>query len=180
MYVAESGATWATGAQSIGKRISEWVLDASGNLVAGYPRTLIAYNGAGKASCVGLAAGPDGLYFSDLYKDSSLTSPIERGANILRVRWIGLADCNGNGVPDDQDIASGSSQDCNGNGIPDGKEGGVPLAAASGGTRLEDEPIFGCGSLAALYATRGQHLARNTLIAAGLGCWAAYRLFLQT
>jgi endonuclease/exonuclease/phosphatase family metal-dependent hydrolase len=29
------------------------------------------------------------------------------------------ADCNGNGVPDDQDIAGGTSQDCNGNGIPD-------------------------------------------------------------
>ena len=29
------------------------------------------------------------------------------------------ADCNGNGVPDDQDIAKGTSEDCNGNGIPD-------------------------------------------------------------
>ena len=28
-------------------------------------------------------------------------------------------DCNGNGIPDDQDISSGSSNDCNGNGIPD-------------------------------------------------------------
>lgn len=28
-------------------------------------------------------------------------------------------DCNGNGVPDDQDIAQGTSLDCNGNGIPD-------------------------------------------------------------
>lgn len=28
-------------------------------------------------------------------------------------------DCNNNGIPDDQDIASGKSQDCNGNGIPD-------------------------------------------------------------
>jgi len=28
-------------------------------------------------------------------------------------------DCNGNGIPDDQDIADGTSQDCNGNGIPD-------------------------------------------------------------
>jgi hypothetical protein len=30
-----------------------------------------------------------------------------------------LEDCNGNGVPDAQDIASGASQDCNGNGVPD-------------------------------------------------------------
>ncbi len=30
-----------------------------------------------------------------------------------------LVDCNDNGIPDDEDIASGYSQDCNGNGIPD-------------------------------------------------------------
>ncbi|MCK4658556.1 MAG: hypothetical protein KAV82_03455 [Phycisphaerae bacterium] len=30
-----------------------------------------------------------------------------------------LLDCNTNGVTDDQDISSGTSQDCNGNGIPD-------------------------------------------------------------
>jgi len=30
-----------------------------------------------------------------------------------------LSDCNGNGVPDDQDIANGTSQDCTANGIPD-------------------------------------------------------------
>jgi len=28
-------------------------------------------------------------------------------------------DCNGNGIPDDEDIASGFSEDCNANGIPD-------------------------------------------------------------
>ncbi|MCH7700259.1 MAG: VCBS repeat-containing protein, partial [Planctomycetes bacterium] len=28
-------------------------------------------------------------------------------------------DCNGNGIPDDQDIAQGRSDDCNGNGVPD-------------------------------------------------------------
>ena len=28
-------------------------------------------------------------------------------------------DCNGNGVPDDCDLANGTSQDCNGNGVPD-------------------------------------------------------------
>ena len=28
-------------------------------------------------------------------------------------------DCNQNGIPDDQDLAAGSSEDCNRNGIPD-------------------------------------------------------------
>lgn len=30
-----------------------------------------------------------------------------------------MADCNGNGIPDDEDIANGTSFDCDGNGIPD-------------------------------------------------------------
>ncbi len=30
-----------------------------------------------------------------------------------------IADCNRNGIPDDQDIANGTSEDCTGNGIPD-------------------------------------------------------------
>ncbi len=30
-----------------------------------------------------------------------------------------LEDCNGNGIPDDQDIGAGVSEDCNGNGVPD-------------------------------------------------------------
>jgi PKD repeat protein/glucose/arabinose dehydrogenase len=91
MFVAESGGTWSTGPQTLGKKISEWVLDADGNIVGG-PTTLIEYSGAGKASCVGLAAGPDGLYFTDLYKDLNYMSPMDRGAHVLRVRFVGDAD----------------------------------------------------------------------------------------
>jgi hypothetical protein len=90
-FVAESGPTWATGPQGSGKRISEFVLNASGNLLDG-PRALVEYAGSGKATVAGLAAGPDGLYFTDLYKDSDFTSPIDRGANLLRVRFVGAAD----------------------------------------------------------------------------------------
>ncbi len=32
---------------------------------------------------------------------------------------IGTDDCNENGVPDDEDIANGTSEDCDGNGLPD-------------------------------------------------------------
>ena len=35
------------------------------------------------------------------------------------IRKIVFADCNGNGVPDDQDTAGGASLDCNGNAVPD-------------------------------------------------------------
>ncbi len=90
-YITESGPTWASGYQTLGKRITEWILDQDGNLIEG-ERDLIVYNGSGKASAVALAAGPDGLYFSDLYKDQDYGSPIDRGANILRVRYVGTAD----------------------------------------------------------------------------------------
>ncbi|MBC7771778.1 MAG: PQQ-dependent sugar dehydrogenase [Pyrinomonadaceae bacterium] len=96
-YVSESGATWGTGPQSVGKKITEWVIDASGNLVSG-PSTLVEYVGTGKATVVGLAAGPDGLYFTDLYKDLDYTSPIDRGANVLRVRFVGDAEFSANVV----------------------------------------------------------------------------------
>jgi PKD repeat protein len=91
MFVSESGTTWGTGFQANGKRIVEFVLDASGGLVSG-PTKLIEYNGTGKASCVGLAAGADGLYFTDLYKDQDFASPIDTGASVLRVRFVGAAD----------------------------------------------------------------------------------------
>lgn len=90
-WVTESGPTYATGPVSNGKRITEFVLDPSGNLVSG-PTPLIEYEGSGKATVCALAAGPDGLYFSDLYKDLDYTSPVDRGANILRIRFVGSAD----------------------------------------------------------------------------------------
>lgn len=117
VYVAESGATYASGPQTRGKRLTEWVLDAAGNVVQG-PTTVMEYVGMGKATLAGLAAGPDGLYLSDLYRDDG-AFPSQRGANILRVRAQGAGDCNGNLQPDACDIALGVSQDCNGNGIPD-------------------------------------------------------------
>ena len=88
LFISESGPTYTTGPQTLGKRIVEFVLDASGNRISG-PTTLLEYTGVGKASVVALAAGPDGLYFSDLYKDLNYTSPIDRGANIYRLKYVG-------------------------------------------------------------------------------------------
>ncbi|MGI8964530.1 MAG: PA14 domain-containing protein, partial [Limisphaerales bacterium] len=97
-FVTESGPTYASGPQIKGKRITEFVLSTNGNLVSG-PTTLIEYTGAGKATVAALAAGPDGLYFSDLYKDLNAASPMERGANILRIRFVGLPPSgNGDGL----------------------------------------------------------------------------------
>jgi glucose/arabinose dehydrogenase len=90
-FVTESGSTWASGPQELGKRIVELGLDEAGGLTGG-PEMLVEYAGTGKATAVGLAAGADGLYFTDLYKDKDFTSPVDRGANVLRVRYCG-EDC---------------------------------------------------------------------------------------
>lgn len=94
-FVAESGPTWGLGPQSLGKRIAEFTLDAAGNLV-GSPTTLVEYNGSGRGSVVGLAAGPDGLYFSTMYQDQNYQSPIDRGAQILRIKYVGIGNFTSN------------------------------------------------------------------------------------
>lgn len=86
-FVTESGPTYATG-RNFAKRISEFVIAADGASAAG-PTVLVEYTGTGKATVSALAAGPDGLYFSDLYKDKDTTGPTDPGAQILRVRWVG-------------------------------------------------------------------------------------------
>jgi glucose/arabinose dehydrogenase len=89
-FVSESGPTYAQGPQSQGKRIVSFQLDAAGNVVGG-PETLVEYVGEGRATVVGLASGPDGLYFTDLYRDVDAQSPIDAGARVLRVRYVGGA-----------------------------------------------------------------------------------------
>jgi glucose/arabinose dehydrogenase len=89
-FVTESGATYASGPQATGKRVVEFDLGLDGVSEEG-PVTLVEYTGTGKATAVGLAAGPDGLYFTDLYKDKGATTPIDPGANVLRIRYCGEA-----------------------------------------------------------------------------------------
>ena len=86
-FVAETGPTWATGPQtnnlvSNGKRIRMLAFNAAGNVVSNEP--IVTYVGAGKATCAAVAAGPDGLYFSDLYKVRDFQSPIDPGSRI----WV--------------------------------------------------------------------------------------------
>jgi glucose/arabinose dehydrogenase len=103
-FVSESGPTYATGPQSLGKRIVQFQLNASGTLVAG-PTTFVQYVGTGKGTVVGLAAGPDGLYFTDLYQDLDAVTPIDAGARVFRVRFApaGNGDFNDNGNVDSAD-----------------------------------------------------------------------------
>lgn len=86
-FVTESGPTWATGPQTDGKRIVDFAPDLMSGELGGHPHSLVEYTGTGKASAVGLAAGPDGLYFTELYRDQGWSSPIDPGARLLRIRY---------------------------------------------------------------------------------------------
>jgi glucose/arabinose dehydrogenase len=87
-FVSESGPTYATGPETLGKRIVEFTPDPLSGELGDHPHGLVEYTGAGKATAAGLAAGPDGLYFTELYKDLDYTSPIDPGARLLRVRHV--------------------------------------------------------------------------------------------
>lgn len=86
-FVSESGPTYASGAQTNGKRIVGFQLDANGEVFSG-PTSLIEYVGFGRSSVVGLAPGPDGLYFTELYEESGDNGPTASGARIFRVRYV--------------------------------------------------------------------------------------------
>jgi hypothetical protein len=110
-FVAESGPTWSTGQQNAGKRIVKFALNQYGiETVGGSPSHFVDYDGDGKATVVALEAGPDGLYFSDFYKDMDYGSPSDAGANIWRVFSIESpcecpgADYNGDGNRDQDDV----------------------------------------------------------------------------
>ena len=104
-FVSESGPTYAGGPQIYGKRIVEFALDANGNRI-GEPTTLVEYRGTGQGTIVGLAAGPDGLYFTELYEDSGANGPTATGARIFRVRYVNNAagDYDRNNVADGNDF----------------------------------------------------------------------------
>jgi glucose/arabinose dehydrogenase len=86
-YVSESGPTFASGPQPRGKRIVEFEIEPGGGLLAG-PTTLVEYNGTGRSTVAALAAGPNGLYFSELYAENS-PDPTTPEAKIYRVRFTG-------------------------------------------------------------------------------------------
>ncbi|MBK9388557.1 MAG: PQQ-dependent sugar dehydrogenase [Planctomycetes bacterium] len=117
-FVSESGPTYASGTQTRGKAISEFAMDLNGNRLAG-PIPFVEYVGTGHATAVGLAAGPDGLYFTELYRDAGGAGPTATGARLLRVRFTAADDCDGNGLSDACEIAVGTQPDCNGNSFPD-------------------------------------------------------------
>ncbi len=116
-FITESGATYAEGEQVIGKIISEWVFDTNENVLLG-PVPFVEYTGDGYSTAVALTAGPDGLYFSELYADNGLNGATTVGGRVLRVRYGDPADCDDNGQPDICELARGAA-DLNNNGVLD-------------------------------------------------------------
>jgi PKD repeat protein len=98
-FVTESGPTWAAGDVANGKRIVRFKVDANGDLVEG-PIPFVEYKGLGRATTAGIAAGPDGLYFSELYPDTNMQNPTAPGARILRVRYVGVSGGSANFTTD--------------------------------------------------------------------------------
>jgi glucose/arabinose dehydrogenase len=91
-FVTLSGSTFEPGIA--GKKIVEFGFGSNGAVNLG-PRTLLEYTGAGQSTVAALAAGPDGLYFSDLYPDTPGGNPTATGASVWRVRWTGVRPCVG-------------------------------------------------------------------------------------
>jgi len=87
-FVTEYGTPWKTGPDVKGKRIVEFSLGEGGPVpaVLSGPTTIVEYIGSGKATTVALAAGPDGLYFSDLFDDDDFVDSTAGGAKVLRLR----------------------------------------------------------------------------------------------
>ena len=78
-FVSESGPTYATGPAVTGQADREISTGCQRRAGRG-PTTFVEYVGTGKGTVVGLAAGPDGLYFTELYKDQNAVTPIDAGA----------------------------------------------------------------------------------------------------
>jgi glucose/arabinose dehydrogenase len=94
-YVSLSGSTYASGVSSRGaKSIVEFpdmdTLGVDGKLAV-QPSFLVKYNGTGRSTVSGLAAGPDGLYFTDLYEETGVGGATGVGGNVWRVRYVGTS-----------------------------------------------------------------------------------------
>jgi glucose/arabinose dehydrogenase len=91
-FVSESGPTWVAGQTPDGKRIREFAFDAGGHVTESEP--FVEYAGTGYSTVAAVAAGPDGLYFSDLFPAQG--SPIGHGASVYRVTYAGAVSIGAN------------------------------------------------------------------------------------
>ena len=102
LFVAVTGPTYALGSVNTGKKILDLRLNAAGEVEE--ITELLRYVGDGRASVIGIAFGPNGLYFSDLYGEAGFDAgPVV--ANIYRVFPKDM-DGDGDGCTDVEELGS--------------------------------------------------------------------------
>ena len=86
---------------------------------------------------------------ADLDGDFDIDVVFASSSTVFWLENLGTEDCNGNGSPDSQDVATGISTDCNGNGVPDECE-----LAADASLDLNHNAIFDpCEALGQRYCS---------------------------
>ena len=85
LFVALSGPTYLLGQTERGKRIDMFTLAEDGSVTS--EEIFLNYVGNGRATVVGLAFGPDGLYFTDLYGEDGFDSNGLTHSNVYRVSY---------------------------------------------------------------------------------------------
>jgi hypothetical protein len=84
LFLTFSGPTYDIGPGSVrGKQLWNFALDDTGAIVSS--QLTLQYVGQGYATCVGLGAGEDGLYFTDLYGEDGFNENGITSANIYRI-----------------------------------------------------------------------------------------------
>jgi mono/diheme cytochrome c family protein len=105
-YLALYGPSAATGA-TVGKAIVELTLDARSGLLTHPPEMLVRYTGSAKGTVLGLAEGPDGLYFTDFWGET--TGADDSQGRVYKV--VQSNETRGLAVPTDGQFASMSPED---------------------------------------------------------------------
>jgi hypothetical protein len=156
-YAAYNGTTWSIedvdGVGLVGSNDATSLrLDSSGNPHISYYNAAagaLMYASKTGASWVvdtvdtqGDVGGYSSLVLDD--QDRPIISYYDATNQALKIAYGNYADTDSDGIPDTFDPFP-NNPDANSNGIQDGLEGGVLQGVR--GTRLPDEPIFGCGSI---------------------------------
>jgi glucose/arabinose dehydrogenase len=85
LFVGLAGGTNFQGPNPRGKKIQAFALDDAGNVVS--ESTFLDYLGAGYSTVIGLAFGPDGLYFTDLNGKNGFDEFGRTHGNVYRIHW---------------------------------------------------------------------------------------------
>ena len=89
-YVSESGPTWATGPQARGKRISEFLIDANGQIARG-PEYALELYGRRQGNRGGACRRTGRPVFQRVVQDTRTRRPRTGGARVLRIKYVGTS-----------------------------------------------------------------------------------------